>query len=449
MRELEKETLTELADEFSRRREFEVIHNAVAQVSVDKLAARRRIVAEADHSFSIHLDEWKVTSQDLSGRCWLFAGSNLLRPGAMRKLKTREFEFSQNWLLFWDKLEKANYFLEAIIETANRELSDRTVSFLLQNSVSDGGQWNMFVNLIVKYGLPPKCAMPETESSRNTHAMNALLAAKLRLGAKRLRDLRRGGGDAGLACCRKAKLELINEVYRILRIHLGTPPTRFVWQWREDKGRKTFRREEAMTPLSFARKYVTLPLADYVCLVNDPRPSSPYGRTFTVEYLGNVVGAQPVVYLNVDIATMKRIALRILRDREPVWFGCDVGKMLDRDAGLLDAELRDYESLYGMSFSMDKASRLLHGATGMTHAMLFTGVDVLHGRPRRWRVENSWGDKVGQQGFFLMNDSWFDEHLFEIAARKDYLPRALRDALKRKPIVLPAWDPMGSLACRR
>ncbi len=303
----------------------------------------------------------------------------------------------------------------------------------------------MFVNLVRKYGLPPKTAMPETESSSHTHAMNSLLVAKLRLGAMQLRDLRRSG-SGGLERCREAKAGLMGEIYRILRIHLGAPPSKFVWQWREDKGKKTFRRDDAMTPLAFAKKYVTLPLDEYVCLVNDPRPSSPYGRTFTVEYLGNVVGGKPVVYLNVDIATMKRIALQILRDKEPVWFGCDVGKMMDREAGLLDANLRDYEGLYGMPLAMDKASRLLYGAACMSHAMLFTGVDILHGRPRRWRVENSWGEKAGREGFFLMNDSWFDEHMFEIAAHRDYLSKSLQDALKRKPIVLPAWDPMGSLA---
>ena len=280
-----------------------------------------------------------------------------------------------------------------MIETADRELSDRTVAFLLQGPVSDGGQWNMFVNLVRKYGLPPKTAMPETESSSHTHAMNSLLVAKLRLGAMQLRDLRRSG-SGGLERCREAKAGLMGEIYRILRIHLGAPPSKFVWQWREDKGKKTFRRDDAMTPLAFAKKYVTLPLDEYVCLVNDPRPSSPYGRTFTVEYLGNVVGGKPVVYLNVDIATMKRIALQILRDKEPVWFGCDVGKMMDREAGLLDANLRDYEGLYGMPLAMDKASRLLYGAG------LHEPRDAVHGRghPARTPPAVARGEQLGREG---------------------------------------------------
>jgi len=431
--------------DFEASDSYRVMQNAVTQVSVDSLATRRDVVTGADHSFSIKLDDWKPTSQKKSGRCWLFAGLNLLRAGAAKKMKLKDFEFSQNWPLFWDKLEKANHFLEATIETADRPVDDRTVAFLLASPVGDGGQWNMFVSLVTKYGLVPKAAMPETESSSNTGVMNQLLVAKLRQGARTLRELHAGG--ASLAELRAAKHDVLAVVHRILCIHLGTPPKSFDWQW-HDK-RKTFHRDAHMTPLRFARKYVTLPIEDYVCLVHDPRKTSPVGRTFTVDFLGNVVGGAPVVYLNVEIARIKRLALRTLRAGEPVWFGCDVGKQMDGKTGLWDARLRDYASIYGTDFELDKASRLEYGAARMTHAMVFTGVDVVGGKPRRWRVENSWGDERGNKGFYLMNDSWFDEHMLEIAARRSYLPRRLLKALDRKPIVLPAWDPMGSLARAR
>jgi len=201
-----------------------------------------------------------------------------------------------------------------------------------------------------------------------------------------------------------------------------------------------------MTPLQFAEKYVELPVSEYVCLVNDPRASSPYGRTFTVEHLGNVVGGEPVKYLNVDIATMKDIAARTIVGGEPVWFGCDVGKMMHRDMGLWDRALYDYDTLYDASFDLDKEARLHYHETMMTHAMLFTGVDMVADRPRRWRVENSWGDELGRKGFYAMNDSWFDEYMFEIAARRSALPEDLQKALELEPIVLPPWDPMGALA---
>jgi bleomycin hydrolase len=203
---------------------------------------------------------------------------------------------------------------------------------------------------------------------------------------------------------------------------------------------------EELTPQEFASRFVDLPLDDYVCLVHDPRPANPYGRTYTVQYLGNVVGGRRVTYLNVSMSLMKHIAQRTLEAGEPVWFGCDVGKQMRRDLGLMDADLYDLPSVYETTFEMNKAARLEFGETRMTHAMLFTGVDVLEGRPRRWRVENSWGADAGQKGFFTMNDSWFDEYMFEIAARREFLPADLQAAVDLEPIVLPPWDPMGALA---
>jgi bleomycin hydrolase len=272
--------------------------------------------------------------------------------------------------------------------------------------------------------------------------MNSILRRKLREGAKTLRGLRSAG--ASYESLRQAKQEILAVIHRILSIHLGTPPERFTWQW-TDKD-KVFHRDADLTPREFAARYVELPLDDYVCLVNDPRPTSPYGRTFTVEYLGNVVGGEIVTYLNVEIDLLKKITQRTIEDGEPVWFGCDVGKMMRRDIGIWDKDLFDYESLYQTTFDLDKAARLTYQETQMTHAMLFTGVDLVEGAPRRWRVENSWGEEGGQKGYYTMNDSWFDEYTFEVAARKSYLPPDLRDALDLEPIVLPAWDPMGSLA---
>lgn len=441
-RELTDEVLGRLRAEFAADPSNRLAQNAVTQVTVDDIALDRSIVSAIDHTFSHKLDEWSVTNQKRSGRCWMFAGLNLLRVGAMNKMGLKSFEFSQNYPMFWDKLERANYFLEAIIETADRDLDDRTVAFLLSGPLGDGGQWNMFVNLIRKHGLVPKAIMPETESSSNTMRMNGILRRKLREGAKTLRGLRERG--AGLDELRAAKDDVLAAVYRILSIHLGTPPERFTWQW-TDKD-KEFHRDADMTPREFAAKYVELPIEEYVCLVNDPRPTSPYGRTFTVEYLGNVIDGGIVKYLNVDIGTLKKMTQRAIEDGEPVWFGCDVGKMMRRDLGIWDKDLYDYETLYRTDFNLSKADRLMYGESQMTHAMLFTGVDIVDGQPRRWRVENSWGEEGGQKGFYTMNDSWFDEYTFEIAARKSHLAPELQAALDQDPIVLPAWDPMGALA---
>ncbi|OIK05429.1 aminopeptidase C [Streptomyces monashensis] len=439
-RSLTPDHLESFDKEFAARPVNRLMQNAVTQTSVDDVALDRRILTGIDHSVSHHLDDWKVTNQKQSGRCWMFAGLNLLRVGAARKLGVKDFEFSQNHLLWWDKFERANHFLEAVIETSDREVDDRTVAHLLEDPISDGGQWNMFVALIAKHGLVPKSAMPETHSSSATRAMNRALKTLLRQGARDLRGLAGEGAEAQ----REHKREVLAAVHRVLGIHLGTPPQRFLWQW-EDKD-KAFHRDGWLTPAEFAASYVELPLEEYVCLVHDPRASSPVGRTFTVEYLGNVVDGPPVVYLNVGMELLKRLAMESITGGEPVWFGCDVTKMMRSDAGVWDAALFDYAAVYDAPFTMDKADRLLHHDTQMTHAMLFTGVDVVDGAPRRWRVENSWGEEKADRGFWTMNDSWFDEHVFEIAARRSALPPRLAAALDEPPIVLPAWDPMGALA---
>jgi bleomycin hydrolase len=439
---LEQQTLDSLQAAFGANPGYRLAQNAVTRNSVDDIALDNRVVFATDHTFSTALDDWGVTDQKQTGRCWMFAGLNLLRFSARRTLGVKEVEFSQNFVMFWDKLERANYFFESIIESVDRDVDDRSVAFLLDQPLSDGGQWNMFINLVRKHGLVPKALMPETNSSSNSRQMNAVLRRKLREGARRIRELHaRGTGLQGLRDAKAAYLEI---VHRILSIHLGTPPERFTWQWRETSG--SFHRTEELTPLEFASQFVDLPLDDYVCLVHDPRPANPYGRTYTVQYLGNVVGGKRVTYLNVEMPLMKRIAQRTLEAGEPVWFGCDVGKQMRRDLGIMDEGLYDLSSVYGTTFEMDKAARLEYGETQMTHAMLFTGVDVVDGAPRRWRVENSWGSDAGQKGFFTMNDAWFDQYMFEIAARREYLPTELHAALDLEPIVLPPWDPMGALA---
>jgi bleomycin hydrolase len=420
-----------------------IAQNAVTRTDINDVSLNRSVVTDTDFTFSTLLDDWEVTNQRQSGRCWMFAALNLMRVGAMKSMNLGKFEFSQNYLFFWDKFERANYFLEQIIDTADRDIDDRTVAFMLDGPIDDGGQWNMFMNLVRRHGVVPQSVMPETHSSSSSGRMNGHLKHKLREGARTLRGLVAAKASADEVAA--AKQVILETIWRMLCVHLGTPPTSFDWQW-NDKDR-VFHRDGEMTPLEFAAKYVDLPLDDYVCLVNDPRQTSPYGRTFTVDRLGNVVGGKPVIYLNIEIDLMKSITRSVLESGEPVWFGCDVGPHMHRQLGLWDSEMFKYEDLYGADFELDKAGRLEHHQSLMTHAMLFTGVDVMDGSTRRWRVENSWGsDKSGRKGFYTMNDSWFDDYMFEIAARKSALPSELQAALDSEPIVLPAWDPMGSLA---
>ena len=435
-----RKQVAELRKGFDAESSNKVAQNAVTNVQLPDLTLNRDLVQDIDDSFSTKLDDWKVTAQMRSGRCWLFATLNLLRVGAMKKMNLKNFEFSQAHIHFWDKFERANHLLEAIIETSDRPVDDRTIHFLLSDPIGDGGQWNMAMNLIRKYGLVPKSAYPESDSSSATRWMNAELKNILRSSACEIRAIVDGGGSIDEARAHKEKR--IADIWNMLCIHLGTPPKTFNWQWRDKDGE--FHRNGRMTPQQFASEFVDVDWEDYVCIVNDPR--NEYYQTYTIDFLQNVAGGPPVVYLNVPSKEMKAITQKLLEDGMPVWMGCDVGKEMDRKRGLWDADLFDVEGLYGVEYGMDKADRLRHNQTMMTHAMLFTGVDVVNGRPRRWRVENSWGDKTGQKGYYTMNDSWYDQYMFEIAAPTSYLNEKMQAGLEAEPVVLPAWDPMGSLA---
>ena len=346
---LTPDDLASLRTDFAANPAYRVTQNAITKVGIQDVALDRSVVTGTDHSVSHHLDDWKVTNQQKSGRCWLFAGLNLLRVGAMSAMNVKDFEFSQNHIMFWDKLERANYYLNAIIETRGRDVDDRTVAHLLGSVADDGGQWNMFVSLVRKHGLVPQAVMPETQSSSETGRMNVVLRKVLREGARTLREV--DGGDDVLD---KARTEILAVVHRILALHLGTPPESFDWQWM-DKDRK-FHRDGVLTPQEFAERYAVLPIEEYVCLVHDPRETSPFGRTFTVEYLGNVVGGPRVTYLNVEMDLLKQLAQEQIVAGEPVWFGCDVGQQMSLDLGLWDAALFDYGSVYDHEFGLAKAS---------------------------------------------------------------------------------------------
>lgn len=441
--------LADLNADLSSDVAWQVARNAATAADVEKLTLDRGILASTDHSVSVKLDSWAVANQQRSGRCWIFAGLNSLRGDAMADTGIKDLEFSQAWLHYWDKLEKANYLLTAMVELADRPLDDRTVQHLLDHPAEDGGQWTMFVALVTKYGVVPKSAMPETWSSSHTAKMNRDIATATRAGALRIRAEIAAGEDGFLAL-RSAR----TDIHRILTAHLGVPPTEFVWQYR-DKDNE-FHREGTMTPLEFADRYLPSDLSEYICVVNDPRDSSPYGELFTVEYLGNVITAQgtdgtaPVTYLNAPMDVLRTAAKDALSAGHPVWFGCDTAAQSDRESGMWDAHLHDYTNFYGVDLgveALDKQQRVLTGESLMTHAMVLTGVDLDDsGTPLKWRVENSWGDKNADKGFWTMNDSWFDEYVFVIAVHRDHLPEKYRAALTSEPHILPAWDPMGALA---
>ena len=439
------ETLKQFSEKINTDNHVKTARNAGFRNNLLEVAMDWDQYRTIDHSFSIVVKgEMPTTNQKSSGRCWGFAGLNLFRTHLGRKYDIKDFQFSQSYFMFWDKIEKSNYFLESIIETAKENWNSRLLMHLLSNPIQDGGQWDMWLNLVKKYGVVPQSEMPESYSSSNSRLMNRLITRKLREDAMIIRNLVNKG--ASIEDIQNKKIDMMEDIYKMLTIHLGTPPVSFNWQIRDKK--KNFIRFENMTPHKFYDEHVGLNLDDYVCLINCPMSDKEYNKVYTVNYLGNVIEGNPIRYLNVESHIMKEAAIASLKNDEPVWFGCDVSKHFHRQLGVMDMDLFDYDSFYDLHFGMDKANRLEYGDSQMTHAMLFTGVDLdSNDNPTKWRVENSWGNKGGDKGYHIMTDKWFDEYNYEVVIHKSCLSNELNDLyLNEEPIHLEPWDPMGALA---
>lgn len=415
-----------------------VTANGIGKSSIDIEALKNNV-----HEYSVSLKTGEITSQEQTGRCWMFAALNAMRLELISSLNLESFEFSQAYPLFWDKLEKSNYFLENILSTLEEKTDGRIISFLLSAPLNDGGQFDMFAGLIEKYGLVPKSSMPETVCSSATAEMDKYLTLKLREYACKLRNAHRKGES--VESLRAQKEDMLSTIYRMLTICLGFPPETVDFIVR-DKNDQLIR-DEGLTPLAFYEKYVGWDLNDYVSLINAPTEDKPYGHAYTVRFLGSVYEARPVRYLNLPIAELKQAAIRQLQDGKSVWFGCDVGQRHVRDLGIMDTDSVAVDKLFGTEFPLTKEERLNYGESLMTHAMVLQGVHLNEeGQPVRWRVENSWGKDKGKNGYFLMSDDWFNEYTYQIVVNKKHLSPEQLTQYEGEVKVLEPWDPMGSLA---
>ena len=420
----------------------EVVKNAIIANGIESVAFNNASRIGLQNTFSHEIKTGKITSQEKSGRCWMFAGLNLFRSVVVKKLNVEDFEFSQNYPMFFDKLEKANYFLESILRTLDEDIYSRIIMWLLNDPLQDGGQWDMFVNLVNKYGAVPKSIMPETFHSSNSGLMNQLLSSRLRQWAAGLREEFKAGKT--IKELRKQKEEHIREFYRLLAFFLGDPPNKFTYEYSDKKG--AHKSIENLTPLKFYKEYVGIDLDEYASLIHAPTPDKPFGKTYTIDFLGNVVEGKKVLYLNTPLAAFKEFTIAQIKAKEPVWFGCDSRWQTERKKGFMDTKVYLFNHTLGIQSERDKSHRLLYGDSMLTHAMVLTGVNIIHGNPTRWKVENSWGEERGEKGFFIMSDKWFDEYTYQVVIHKKHLPPELLTQLKQKPVVLPPWDPIGTLA---
>ncbi len=389
--------------------------------------------------FSNEIKTLPVANQKQSGRCWIFAGLNVIREVAAKKYDLKSFEFSQNYTAFWDKFEKINYFMEAMDDFLDCDYDDRTLQHLLRTGIQDGGQWDMFVALILKYGVVPQDVMPETAASSKTFFMNRLINIKLRQYAAKVRQLNAAGKKDEI---KNVKKQYLDEFYTFLVTSFGQPPKTFDFEYvSNDK----FYSLKDQTPLSFYNDILGDKLNDFVSIINSPTQDKPYMKTYTVSYLGNVVGGHDIKYLNLEMSELKALVVKQLLAGEVVWFGSDVGRFGDRSGGVWDDQAYDFE-LLGMNFDMAKADQLDYAQSAMNHAMVITGVHLEDGKPVRWKIENSWGDANGKKGYYLQSDSWFDRFVYQAVIDKKYLSDAEAKAWEEEPKVLKPWDPMGALA---
>ena len=427
--------------------------NALSHHSAKSLAFNLGDLRSDDGHFSHKVQSKGIVNQKKSGRCWMFAGLNVLRPQVMRDHRMESFEFSVSYLQFWDKIEKSNLYLESIIELRDAHFLDREWADVNAMTVEDGGWWNYLVGLIAKYGVMPQSAMPETHASSNTEAINEVLGRLLRSRAVRILDSHAAG--AGTDRLRAEKNEALKEVYRLLVINFGEPPVEFEWRYPVKKngdGAKDDASElhssanprlskpERHTPQSFYRQYVGRPLSEYVCLYNDPK--NELNRHYRFDRARNIVGNECMNFANIDTRSMKDIAKASILANEALWFAVNMGFDQSTELGLMKHRLYDYEVLFGIDLALSKADRTRFHAGASGHAMALVGMDLdADGNPRKWLVENSWGDEKGDKGLWTLHDDWFDEHVYTIIAHRSHVPASVLKCFDEEPTVLPSWYP--------
>ena len=427
--------LAQISEAYEDNPYDKAISNALAGTSIAKLAINADNAAMIDTHFSDRVKTKGITDQKSSGRCWLFTGLNVLRAKMIDKYDLPGMEFSQSYLFFYDQLEKANLFLQGVIDTRDLPFEDRKVDWLFSNPLSDGGQFTGVSNLITKYGLVPAEAMPETYQADNTSQMSNLLKLKLREFGLELRDARK----ARPAELQKMKMRQLSEVYRMLALCLGEPVKEFEWI-RCDRNNNIVSRE-TYTPMSFYQEFIGEDLENnYVMIMNDP--TREYGKVYEIDYDRHVYDGHNWLYINLPVERIKEMAIASIKDNVAMYFSCDVGKFYNKNKGTLDLANFDYASLMGVTFGMDKKQRVQTHASGSSHAMTLIAVDIVGGEPVKWMVENSWGPASGYKGCLIMTDEWFNEYMFRLVVEKKYVPEDILKMLDQEPVQLPAWDPM-------
>ena len=441
MNPVTKEFLKKQDKKYAKNPVNVVARHALSNTELSAVAHSKDTIKDMDFNFSINIPTMTATDQKSSGRCWIFAATNFLREDIAKRLKISNFEFSQSYVAFYDKLEKLNYTLEVLIELIDKDYDDRTLQFVLENGIGDGGQWDMFVNVVKKYGLCPKHAFVETATSSGTRLLNQLVNAELSHFAAESRELYK---EKGLDAVRVLKEDYLARFYSALVNCYGVPPAKFDFEYTDKDGK--YGVVKGLTPESFFKKYVGDTIDEYVSIINAPTKTKPFMKSYTVKYLGNVVDGKKITHLNLPIERLKELVIAQLKDKQIVWFGSDVSYYRALPMSKWDDEALDFKSLLNLDFKMDKGDAIDYRCSQMNHAMCITGANLKNGVPTKWKIENSWGTNGTFGGYYVMSASWFDRYTYQAVVNKKYLTKEELAAYEAEPIVLKPWDPMGSLA---
>lgn len=442
---INKEDIASFHKNYRHHPNSSVLENTVTKNGVRNASFNWHSIADNTPHFSIDLKTGDVADQKQSGRCWMFAALNTMRHDMQQKFNLPDnFELSQAYQFFWDKFEKSNYFYQNVIKTAKKPTDSRKVSWLMNEPQNDGGQWDMLCALISKYGVMPKAAMPESFNSSNSRGIDEVLNNKLRHDAVILRKMI-NEDHANEEAIDETRRKMLNENYRMLAYTFGEPVSHFDFEYRTKKDNE-FHRDTNLTPQEFFKKYVGWNLDDYISIIQAPTADKKYHQTYTIDMLGNVVGGREIKHLNLLMDEFKQLAIEQLKNGESVWFGSDVIKYSETKLGIMALNTYDYDKLFDVDLEMTKAEALDYGESMMDHAMVITGVDLVDGKPTKWKVENSWGNKVGHKGYFVMSDDWMDKYCYQVVINKKYLSEDLKRDYAKTPVVLKPWDPMGTLA---
>lgn len=439
--EIDQKELKDFKTNYEKDTKNKVVKNALTKNPISEIVYDAKNEKDVINDFSIEVKTLPVCNQKQSGRCWIFAACNVLREKIAKELNLENFEISQNYIAFYDKLEKSNYLLSSIIDLIKNSPDERVLMHLLVNGVSDGGQWDMFTNIVKKYGIVPKNVMKETKQSSGTRESNILINSLIRQFAANAQKLYEEGKEKEIP---QLKENVLFKIYSLLLNSFGVPPKKFDFEYTDKDGKYEIIKD--FTPKTFFDRFVGDSIDEYVSIINSPTKDKPYYKAYTIEYLNNVIEGKPITHLNLPMDRVKELIIEQLKNGEIVWFGSDVSNYRDRELGIWDDLSYDYMSAFGFDIKFSKEKMLDYHESCMNHAMVLTGVNLKEGVPNRWKIENSWGSESGNKGYYMMSGNWFDSYVYQAVINKKYLTEDEKKALTKPLIKLSPWDPMGTLA---